>query len=430
MIIKDPLYGYIKFGKDVEKLIDTPEFQRLRRIKQVFGSDFVYPGATHTRAEHSFGTAYLAKKMVKSIEEKLIKQEDKGLTDTEKKAVTLGGLLHDIGHGPFSHAFEPYLAEFDLTHEDFTRRIILERLSSKIEEVGVDPELVAGIAGGTETKTLKNRPYLKQIVSSAVDADKLDYLKRDAYHTGAEYGFIDIERIVNFINVYDGQICVMEKAIEAVEAMLIARALAFKSIYYHKASRAAQLLVSKSIKIAADELNLATIFDDLENFLAWDDYTLWSALLNTNSAGKYMYMLRDRRLLKVALSRKGSADRLSSDLINIFSSPRVRKEISKSIAEEAGITDPVLLDSPTLANIPYFHWIQGKSMEIPILSSTPSQEAIVRPISQISRTAKALESFIYAIRVYTLSQHRKKVRNAARKIFSGLTEKETENIHQ
>lgn len=427
--IKDPVFGYLKFGEDIGKIIDAPEFQRLRRIRQLFGSDLVYPGATHTRAEHSLGTAHLAKKMIESIEKSLVEQGEGKIKENKKKAVVLGALLHDVGHGPFSHAFEPYLAKFNLNHEDFTKRIILEKLAPKIDNLGINPALVAEIAGGMKAKQIKSQPFLKQIVSSAVDADKLDYIKRDAYHTGAEYGFIDTIRIIDNLKIYDGQICIDEKAIQSIEAMLIARALSFKSIYYHKASRSAQLLIGEAVKAGAEELNLSSAVDDLSKYISWDDYTMWSALLHTDASRRYMEMLRDRRLLKVAFSIKGSADRLSSDLIDMFSSPRVRKDISESIAEEASIEEPVLLDSPTLPNIPYFHWIRGRSMEIPIFSSLPSQGEAVRPISRISRTAKALESFLYAIRVYTTPENREIVRTAAKKIFSGLTKKGVKELH-
>lgn len=427
MFIKDPLYGYLRFADEIREIIDTPEFQRLRRIQQLFGSDFVYPGAAHTRAEHSLGTAYLAKKMVDSIEDELKRRKGEGIGEKKKKAVILGALLHDVGHGPFSHSFEPYLSKFDLNHEDFTKRIILERLAPKIENIGTVPELVAEIAGGIESKKTKSQPFLKQIVGSAVDADKLDYLRRDAYHTGAEYGFVDTERIVNFVSVFDGQICVKDKAIQSVEAMLIARALAFKSIYYHKASRSAQLLISKAIKAGAKELNLSSGIDDLSKYLSWDDRTMWAALLDTPSSEEYMRRLKNRRLLKVALSRSGSADRPSMDLLDIFASPRLREELSNSIAEEAGIQEPVEIDSPTLPNLPY-HWTTGKR-EVPILITSPSQGEIVKPISSMSRTAKALESFLYVIRVYTVPEKRKEVRKVAKKIFSGIRKKGVDEIH-
>ncbi|NIQ07269.1 MAG: HD domain-containing protein [Candidatus Korarchaeota archaeon] len=426
--IKDPLYGYLRFEEDIGRIIDSPEFQRLRRIKQVFGSDYVYPGATHTRAEHSLGTAHLAKKMLAVIEEEL-ERRGETIDGQERKSVILGALLHDVGHGPFSHAFEIYLEQFGLNHEDFTRKIILERMSSKIEAVGADPELVAEIAGGMEAKKTQSKPYLKQIVSSAVDADKLDYIKRDTYHTGAEYGFIDTDRIINCLSLYEDQICVREKAIQSLEAMLTARALAFKSIYYHKASRAAQILIGKAIEAGAEKLGLKSILDDLSEYIHWDDYTLWSALLHTDPSKKYMEMLRDRRLLKVALSISGSADRLSSALLDMFSSPRLLLEISNSIQEEAGIQEPVVVDSPTLPNIPYMHWVRGKAMEIPILTSSPSGKTEIRLMSRISRTAKALESFLYAIRVYTVAKHRKQAEKAAQKIFSGLSKKGVEELH-
>jgi len=428
--IKDPLYGYILFEDKLSKIIDSPVFQRLRRIKQVFGSDFVYPSANHTRFEHSLGVGFLAGKMADRIKF-VLEKEGEEFTDDDRMSLIVAGLLHDVGHGPFSHAFEGFLSKLKVNHENFTRMIILEAMSRDVEKLGLDAEYIAELAAGMQLKKAVKRPFMKQVIGSAVDADKLDYLRRDSYHAGTLYGFIDVDRIINNIRIFNNQLCIEEKAKQVLESMIIGRALAFEAIYYHKTSRAAQILIDRAINAAAEDLNLYEIKDDIEKYLELDDYIMWSLLMNNPKSREYMRMLASRNLLKVVWETKGVIDERTKTIISLLTNPRFRDSLENIIADEAGVdTKYVAIDLPTLPNIPYRHWIGPESapMNIPILVKSGNTETIVS-LSKISQFVKAIEGFFYAIRVYTIEKFRERVKEATIKTFQEHASFPTEEMY-
>ncbi|RLI17237.1 hypothetical protein DRO54_11810, partial [Candidatus Bathyarchaeota archaeon] len=189
--IKDPIYGYIYITEPEKEIIDCFPVQRLRRLRQLAGAEFVYPAANHTRFEHSLGVLYLAGRLVENSN--LSEYIDKD----EAQMVKLAALLHDVGHGPFSHIFEHLLSKFmNKTHEDMTFWIIKEsEIADKLEKYGYDPDEVARLAVGRLHKG--GKAFLDQIIRSSVDVDKLDFIVRDTYHTGAEYGYVDIFRLIH-----------------------------------------------------------------------------------------------------------------------------------------------------------------------------------------------------------------------------------------
>lgn len=419
IIIKDPLYGYVKFEDNLSLILDSSIFQRLRRIKQVFGSDFVYPSANHTRFEHSLGVGYLAGKVADHLEKLLKISGEEEISREDKLSLILAGLLHDVGHGPFSHAFEGFLSKLGMNHEDFSRRIIKELLADKIEKLGLDPSFIAELAAGYKLNGAMDRPFMKQIIGSAIDVDKLDYLRRDSYHAGTFYGLIDIDRIIMHFRVFGKQLCVDEKAREVLESMLMGRGLAFEAIYYHKTSRSAQILIDRAINASADDLNLYEIKDDLDKYISLDDYSMWYLLLRNKNSREYMEMLASRKLLKVAWEITGIVDQKTRNVMNWLISPKVRSELEEIIAEEANVDKKyVAIDVPSLPNIPYKHWIgqEDRPMEIPILINLDGELKIV-PLRKISQFVRAIEGYFYAIRVYTLDRFRERVREATARIM-------------
>ena len=427
--IKDPLYGYVLFEDNLSLIVDSAPFQRLRRIKQVFGSDFVYPSANHTRFEHSLGVGYLARKIAERMKHVLSEKGD-DFTNEDQLSITVAGLLHDIGHGPFSHAFEGFLSKLHMNHEDFTRKIILENLSADIEKLGLDSEIVAEIAAGIDLKKTTDRPFMKQIIGSAVDADKLDYLRRDSYHTGTLYGFIDVDRIINNMNVYRKQLCIEEKAKQVLESMILGRTLAFEAIYYHKTSRAAQIIIDKAINCAASDLNLYEIKDNISMYLELDDYSMWSLLKRNQKSREYIKMLEERKLLKVVWEIQGTIDEKTKAVVSILMTPKIRESMEQAIADSANVDRKyIAIDLPTLPNIPYRHWIgpEGKPMEIPILVRSDGEEKVVS-LNKISPFVKAIEGFYYAIRVYTIEKYREKVRIATTKVMQEHAPIRTEDM--
>lgn len=233
-VMRDPIHGYIHVDLQVIwDCINSKEFQRLRRIHQLGGTFEVYHTAEHSRFAHSLGVYEVVRRMVHEVP---------GLTelsDFEKATVMCAGLLHDIGHGPFSHAFE---ALTPVPHEEYTVRIILENteIHEILSKVSPDfPQLVASIITYTHPNDLLN-----QIVSGQLDADRMDYLLRDAYFTGTSYGNFDLERILRTMRVKDKKIVVKESGIHSVEDYIMARYHMYWQVYYHPVTRSYEAILT------------------------------------------------------------------------------------------------------------------------------------------------------------------------------------------
>ena len=234
-VMRDPIHGYIHVHyKVIWDCINAREFQRLRRIHQLGGDFQVYHTAEHTRFSHSLGVYEIVRRMVEEIEEL-----SRSLSEYEKCAAMLAGLLHDLGHGPFSHAFE---AVSDCHHEQFTQRILLE--DSEIHRIlsAADvrlPQDVADIIGYRYKNDLLN-----QLVSGQLDADRMDYLLRDAYFTGTSYGTFDMERILRTIRIQDAHLAVKESGIHSVEDYIMARYHMYWQGYLHPVARSYEIMIA------------------------------------------------------------------------------------------------------------------------------------------------------------------------------------------
>ncbi len=237
-IFNDPIYGFVSLPYEIIfDLIEHPYFQRLRRIKQLGLTNLVYPGALHTRFHHAMGAMHL---MGEAIEE--IRAKGHEITDMEAKAVTIAILLHDIGHGPFSHALEHSIVN-NVTHEDISQ-LFMNRLNREF-----NGELTLAI------KIFKNqyhKKFLHQLVSSQLDMDRLDYLKRDSFFTGVSEGVISSDRIIKMLNVANDQLAVEAKGIYSVEKFIIARRLMYWQVYLHKTVLSAENLLVNILKRAKE----------------------------------------------------------------------------------------------------------------------------------------------------------------------------------
>jgi len=413
--IKDPIYGYIFLNEIDTRLIDTSYFQRLRRIKQLSGSEFVYPGANHTRFEHSLGVSFLAEKMALS----LTQDEEGDLSKEDIALVRVAGLLHDLGHGPFSHTFEALLQRINKHHEDLSRWLILEtEIKDILTDYNLNPKKVCGLIHGN--KTIKNKPFLNQIIASACDVDKMDFIVRDSYHTGAEYGRVDVMRIIYTMGVLNGNLAVNYSALSAFEAFLIARVESFRTIYFHKVSRASQLLIVRAMELAEEELGLLQ-FKTPEEYLELDDYTVWSKLMSCKASRGIMKALARRQLLKVAFEREFTTrDEFLQSTLN---KQEYREQLQREIAKEAGIApETVFIDIPTLPSVPYSHSIDLPTYQIPMfLREGPKQLKREIDLEKVSRIFESLMGIMYIFRVYTYAKDRERVKQAAEKIFSQRT---------
>jgi uncharacterized protein len=237
-IFNDPVYGFVHIPFEIiYDLIEHPYFQRLRRIKQLGMTHLVYPGALHTRFHHALGAMHL---MGQAIE--IIRAKGHDITDEEAEAVTVAILLHDIGHGPFSHALEHSIVD-GITHEDISA-LFMDRLNKEF-----DGRLTLAL------KIFRNnyeKKFLHQLVSSQLDVDRLDYLKRDSFFTGVSEGVISSDRIIKMFNVVDDKLVVESKAIYSIEKFIIARRLMYWQVYLHKTVLSAEHLLVKILKRAKE----------------------------------------------------------------------------------------------------------------------------------------------------------------------------------
>ena len=237
-IFNDPVYGFVTVPSDlVFKLIEHPFFQRLRRIRQLGLTNLVYPGALHTRFHHAMGAMHL---MQETIE--VIRLKGHEVSDAEKEGATIAILLHDIGHGPFSHALETSIVH-NITHEDLSA-VFMDRLNV---EFNGQLEIAIKIFRGKYKKR-----FLHQLVSSQLDLDRLDYLCRDSFFTGVSEGIVSSDRIVKMFTVVDDQLVVEDKGIYSIENFLVARRLMYWQVYLHKTVLSAEHLLVNILKRAKE----------------------------------------------------------------------------------------------------------------------------------------------------------------------------------
>jgi uncharacterized protein len=310
-LFNDPLYGLINFKDELlYEIIDEPSFQRLRRIKQMGLSDYVYSGATHPRFQHVIGATHLLNKALDSLVSKGV-----SITDEERLASCVAILCHDMGHGPFSHALEGELVKFH--HEDITKSF-LGQLKKKYGGIIEQAEHIF------ENKHPKK--FLHQLISSQLDMDRLDYLSRDSYYSGVVEGVVGYDRIIQMLNVERNEIVVEEKGIHSVEKFLMARYMMYMQVYLHKTSIVAEKMLKSIILrvkfllhqgIAVDMCDnlyqiLSNTYDTHENerfiyyFSLLDDYDVWDLIKrNTHHKDKILKFLCDsllnRKLFQLSL---------------------------------------------------------------------------------------------------------------------------------
>ncbi len=410
--IKDPVHGYVYISKSEKDIVDSFPMQRLHRLRQLAGAEYVYPGANHTRFEHSIGSLYLAQCSIGNS------NLSKYITEEEAQMIRLAALLHDVGHGPFSHVFEHLLEKFlDKTHEEITVWMIEKsELNDILRNAGYSGKEIAKLATGCLEQA--DKAFMDQIIQSAVDVDKLDFIVRDTYHTGAEYGNIDVFRIIHMLDVIDGNLAVDVGALSALESFILARIESFKSIYFHRVSRAAQIMLAMAMEKAKDDIGLVN-FKTPEEYLSLNDYTVWTMLKLCEKSRKIMENLERRRLLKCAYDQTFHIKDVT--VSKLFSTEEIRSEMRDKIAEKAGVNPQlVVIDVPTLPSVPYHHSALIEPMEIPILRKTKDGKKIAQRLSEVSRIFDALKGFINVIRVYTEEKYRIEVSDAATKILGEL----------
>lgn len=235
-IVNDPIYGFIQIPSDlIFDIIQHPFIQRLRRIKQLGLTYYVYPGATHTRFQHVLGASHLMKEAIN-----VLRSKHCDISDLENEGVLIAILLHDLGHGPFSHTLENHFFK-NIHHEDISLKF-MEYLN-----IEFDGKLSTGIS---IFKNNYDKKFLHQLVSSQLDMDRLDYLRRDSYYTGVTEGIVGSDRIIKMLNVHNNELVIEEKGIYSIEKFLIARRLMYWQVYLHKTVIASEQMLIKVVERA------------------------------------------------------------------------------------------------------------------------------------------------------------------------------------
>lgn len=379
-VLRDPVHEYVRIEYEVIwKLLDTPEFQRLRRIHQLGGSYMVYHGAEHSRFSHSVGVYEIARRMINEV---------KGLKDVlneyEQIVVLCAALLHDVGHGPFSHAFESVTG---ISHETMTIRIILEGptlrplLDSVSENLAND---ICRVIDHSHPKTL-----LTQMISSQIDADRMDYLLRDSYFTGVSYGEYDIERILRTLRIENDRLVIKESGMNAVEDYIMARYQMYWQVYYHPTSRAYEIMLlhifkrikdvyqSKQSLIQKNVLFVVPFVIDqsvsLEDYLFLDD--------NSMIHGFKKLALQNEDVILQDLSTR----LLNRDIFKFEENDEVLYQEKEQLLKEKGYPIDYYLAIDSLTQEPYLPYLT-KDQQIMILMP----DGKVKELSEVSSIVSAI----------------------------------------
>lgn len=341
-IFNDPIYGFITIPNTlIYDLIQHPFFQRLRRISQMGLSYLVYPGAHHTRFHHALGCMHIMQKAVQTLRFKGV-----AISDEEENALYIAILLHDIGHGPFSHAMEHSIVE-EVHHEE----ISLKFMNELNQEFDGKLDLAIQVFKGEY-----HRKFMLQLISSQLDMDRMDYLKRDSFYSGVAEGNINSDRLIQMLNVQNDVLVIEEKGIYSVEKFLIARRLMYWQAYLHKTSVVAELTLTKILKRAKEltqkGINLScseplsfflnnkitlTSFDEnvLKVFALLDDYDVLGAIKTWQFHSDFVLsslckMVINRDLLKIVMLEEKPVsekiDKLKNELVALY--PITDKEVN------------------------------------------------------------------------------------------------------
>ena len=405
--IIDPIHDFVRVYDNELKIIDTPIFQRLRRIRQLSGAHLIYPGAQHTRFEHSLGVMHIASMAGQVLAEKGVVSSD------DIQNLRLASLLHDIGHGPFSHLFEEIFEEKrKISHEDLGRDIILKtEIGDIISKNGFDKKLITKLAFGDS-----KLQFMNEIISGVLSADMMDYLLRDGYFTGAEHAKIDHHRLTHSLDVYKNKLALDKSSLVNFETMMISRYQMFKAVYFHKTVRAGEVMLLEAMDLAEGELGLSSM--NLDEYLQLSDDVILAKLLNLPEHNS-----------KLKASKKIATDYLNRNLFkSVFETTLAGKAITKKhmqelrgeISKKSKIDiNEIFVDSSNTPSIPLSP-SKKESKSIILLENdgnkTTAKEILISQIKLVS----AMSGFMKILRVYTPAKNRKKVEMAAKSILGDL----------
>jgi uncharacterized protein len=399
--IADPIHKYIRFTELEKKIIDSKVFQRLRRIKQLAGAHLVYPAAQHSRFEHSLGTMHLAGLAGEHL-------FSMGVLDNESiQELRMASLLHDIGHGPFSHLFEEALkVTSNKNHENIGSDIICKtEISDILLSFGYSPTNISEISFGQSKIKFKN-----EIISGSLSSDLMDYLPRDGFFTGVEYGKVDYNRIINSFRVTNNDNLALDiSSSYSFESMIISRYEMFRAVYFHKTVRSAEVMLLHSLLLSSDILNLnnITLKDHLN---LTDDNILWNILssINNEMAKEMISNYLDRKLLKCVYERfirkRDNLTQLNRERI---------EELRLQIARLSNIDErKIFLDTSGISLVP----LAPNKQEMKSILLVSEDEFFKQPVSNLP-LVNSITGYLDMIRVYTNHKDRKKITNISKQVL-------------
>lgn len=381
--IRCPIHGFIEINDWERAIVDHPVFQRLRRIRQLAWTDHVFPGAMHTRFEHSLGVMHTASLLddaiVKNSSDVLrseLAYNDDGLR-RDRQLVRIAALLHDVGHGPFSHAAEDLLPHRDdkqkYKHEHYSAEMVRSKLTSVIEDhelnanYGFKAEDVAALLEGSSKA--KQRLFWRDLIDGQMDADRMDYLLRDSYHAGVQYGRFDLHRVINTVcairPAYDEsggspRLGILEGGIHGAEGLVLARYFMFTQVYFHKTRVAFDIHLRHALKdILPGSVFPKPTAAELDAYLSWDDWRVLG-LIARGEGGEHG-------------QRLGSRDHFR----NVYHTPEVSKRTDLTKLEKVKkAIGPLLVAEESAAK----SWYKTDKADIPVVG----QAAKLAPLSSFS----------------------------------------------
>jgi len=425
-IIHDPVHGSIKVKGILLELLQTPEVQRLALIRQTGLAYLVFPGANHTRIEHSLGTAHVAGRVGRELQ----------LEPEEGNLLQAAAMLHDLGHYPFSHTLEYLVSDrTDSDHMRLTSDLVTGKIERDeefhtpqiceiLEGSGLDPEKVARLIEGSPSSdqtTIDNLPihngqshfgspsYIENLMHGTVDVDQMDFLPRDSHYTGVALGSLDLDRLINTFQLHNHELVIHRRGLPALEGMLVARGLMYSSVYFHKTVRIAELMLARAVEL----------LDDVEDIIRMTDPELLCYL--SHKTPDVVKRIKYRNLFKRAFTvPRGDKDQIDVDELKRLGDHRVRSRLEDELCDRARIPRTELLVDIPAPEIDLSEPRLGRT-DIKIMDRSP------KPLSRMSSLARALKTRPvpdWALMVACSEKHRERVEKVSRKHFEGWMKNE------
>jgi len=402
-LIRDPIHGYIEIDELITALLDTVEMQRLHRIKQLGFSYLVYPGANHTRFEHSLGTYHLMNLILDRF----------AIAREREQELRVASLIHDVGHGPYSHVIEPLIKKFTgKSHEDI-EDILFSHDEDKDE--GGESTHIADVIAKYHLDGHKILGFIKgdakgafsKILNGEIDIDKMDYLVRDSFYTGVAYGVVDNMRLIQGLDFFNDHLVITEKGLLPAEYLLFSRFLMYPSVYSHHTTRIAQLMFARAVESLIE--SSPSPRDYALALRVMDDYEIDTMLRNAGGYPEAMItLINERRLFKRALYIQ--LNRLEKNRMEELREEARVKELEMEISKRAGVDEKYLILD-----------VQRDIGEF--LKESEAQVVIhneIRSLSDVSELVKMLNKASHDFRrlgVYTPMRYRAAVKRAAEAIL-------------